>query len=105
MDFNEINSVCNPYEEIVDPELIEKYQQIIDKGERLPEGIVYKEYINGFRFYKECSQEQIKVRLELSKAKNLLSIASSLKFFVILSTISIVAILVCFVIVFAGAAS
>lgn len=72
--------------EIVDDELCNKYEQMINDGQALPEDIMYetKYNTNGdkyYEFYREASNEEIATLLEISKAHNLRKISRALTFF------------------------
>ncbi len=98
MNYNEIkgsHDVCAVDEEILDEDLIQKYQKLLDAGKPLPKGVAYEEEDEiGVRFYKIYSDDEIEAQLEVSRTKSLDSIATTLNFFKWLAIISIIAIIV-----------
>ena len=85
---------------ITDEELVEEYKSLSSSGKDLPKGVKEEKYrrikSNGdmftdVRFYKDTNlqDEHIKALLEVKQTKALMSIAASMKFFVVITVLSL----------------
>jgi len=98
VDYNKFNGVkefCDIDEEILDEELVGRYQKILKEGKSLPKDIVYEEEEGvGIRFFKKYSDEEVEAQLEISRTNSLESIASTLNFFKWLTIVGLLVIAV-----------